>query len=150
VASKVSEKEDLALHPGHHAGAEQFAAIVERTVAQVFSGEVQKVEGVKLKRRGGVIVVLQDVEGGSAGFVEGHNLAINDAVVRQLRESVCYRRKPGREVIPIAGHEPKAPSAFYAKRPVAVELDLVFPDPPFRQLRYGQALHRPDEAGRLR
>ena len=41
-------KEDLALHPGHHFGAEQFAAIIERTVAQVFSGEVQKVEGVEL------------------------------------------------------------------------------------------------------
>ena len=122
----------------------------ERTVAQVFSGEMQKVEGVELKRRGGVIVVLQDVEGGSAGFVQRHNLAVNDAVVRQLRERICYGRKPGREIIAIAGHEPNAASALYAERPISVELDLVFPIRSFGQLRYGQALHRLDEAGRLR
>ena len=88
-------KADLFRHPGHHSGAEQFAAIVERTVAQVFAREMQKVEGVELKRRGGVIVVLQDVERGPPGFVQRHNLAVDDAVVRQLRESVCYGRKPG-------------------------------------------------------
>jgi hypothetical protein len=55
--------------------------------------------------------------------------------------------KPGREIIAIPGHEPNAASALYAKRPVAVELDLVFPIRPFRQLRNGQALHRLDEAG---
>jgi hypothetical protein len=33
-------------------------ALVERTVAQVFSGEVQKVEDVTLKGCGGVPVVL--------------------------------------------------------------------------------------------
>ena len=142
-------KENLALHPGHHFGAEKFAAVVEWTVAQTFPDQMQEVESVELKRRVGVIVVLQDVEGGSAGFVEGHNLAVNDAVVRQLRERVCYGRKPGREIIPLARHEPNAPSALYAERPVAVEFDFVFPIRPFRQLRDSQALHRLDEAGRL-
>jgi hypothetical protein len=37
-------KEDLALHPGHHFGAEQSATLVQRTVAQIFSDEMQKVE----------------------------------------------------------------------------------------------------------
>jgi hypothetical protein len=55
----------------------------------------------------------------------------------------------GREIIAIPGHEPNAASALDAKRPISVELDLVFPIRPFRQLRYSQALHRLDEAGRL-
>jgi hypothetical protein len=81
-------------HPGHDFGAEQLAAFVERTVAQVFSGEIQKIGDVELKRRGCVILVLKDVEGRSAGFVESHDRAVNDAVVRQLRQSFCNGRKP--------------------------------------------------------
>ena len=65
-------------------------------------------------------------------------------------ESICYGRKPGREIIAVARHEPNAASAVYPERPIAVELDLVFPIRSFGQLRYGQALHRLDEAGRLR
>jgi hypothetical protein len=56
---------------------------------------MQKVEGVELKRRGGVIVILEHVERGMAGFVQGDNFAINDGVVWQLREGVCNGRKPG-------------------------------------------------------
>jgi hypothetical protein len=141
-------KGDLLRHPWHHFGAEQCAALVQRTVAQIFSGQVQKVEGIELERRVGVIVVLQDVEKGSAGFVQRDNLAVNDAVVRQLRESLSYGRKLGREIIPVPGHEPNAASALCPERAISVELDLVFPIRPFRQLRHGQALHRLDEAGR--
>jgi hypothetical protein len=79
----------------------------------------------------------------------GHNLAVNDAVVRQLRESARYGRKPGREIIPVARHELNAAGALYPERALSVELDLVFPIRSFEQLRYGEALHLLDEAGRL-
>src|SRR5260370_2144081 len=49
----------------------------------------------------------------------------------------------------MAGHEPNAASAPDAERTVAVELDLIFPIRPLRQLRYGQALHRLDEVRSL-
>jgi hypothetical protein len=82
-------------------------------------------------------------------LVQSHNLAIDDGVVRELRESVCYGRKPGRKIIPVAGHEPNSASAPDSKRAVPVEFDLVFPIRSFRQLGNGQALHRLDEAGRV-
>jgi hypothetical protein len=64
-------------------------------------------------------------------------------------ESAYDEWKAAREIIAIARHEPNAASALYAKRPVAVEFDLVFPIRPFGELRSGQALHRLNEAGRL-
>jgi class 3 adenylate cyclase len=44
-------------------------------------------------------------------MLERDNFAVDDAVIRQLRERLCYGRKPGREIIAIRRHEPNAASA---------------------------------------
>lgn len=49
----------------------------------------------------------------------------------------------------LAGYEPNAALALDPERSIAIELDLVFPIRPLRQLRYSQALHRLDEASQM-
>ena len=85
----IGEPDDPVRQLRQHLGLQQRAALLQRPLAQVLTAQVQKVEGVELQRRAGMVVVLQHVEGGEAVFGEGHHLAIDDRIVRQLGEGTC-------------------------------------------------------------
>src|SRR5271156_4816523 len=52
-------------------------------------------------------------DGVSFNGKEGYDLAIDHGVVRQLGESVCYGRKPGREVISLRDMSRTLPALPY-------------------------------------
>jgi hypothetical protein len=107
--------------------AKDVAALRERLLHHVLPGQDQHVEDVvhdgQLRRAS----VLEQVEGGTAGCVQGDNFAVDHGLVGQRCERLDDARVCGVEILVVAGTEEHLAVGFDGQGPVPIELDLVRP-----------------------
>ncbi len=130
-----------------HLGPQHFAALRQRLRAEVSSFEDQQIEGV-VENPVSRTVVLQRVERWPAGLIESDQLTVDDGLVAQRCQSHNDEWKACCEVLVIAGPKLNRSAGLDRNRPVAVELQFVFPLRSLRQRAAGEAQHRFDEKKR--
>ena len=106
---------------------EELAPFLEWLAHHVAAGEHHDVEHVVDDWSGRRTVVLEGVERGTAVIVERDDLAVDDRVVRHLRESLHDARISPAKVVVVTRPQMDDSVALERNRPIAVELQLVQP-----------------------
>src|SRR5215471_15057655 len=82
--------------------------------------------------------------------IESDYLPVDNRLVSEWLERADQRKEALREILPIARPQMDPASRLECNRPIAVELQLVFPIGSGREIGYSQARHRLDEMTGIR
>ena len=80
-------------------------------------------------------VVLEEIEVGTPRFVQCHNFAVNDRVVRKISESFEDQGILSIEGISSSGKQVQLTGRFHGDGPISIEFDFEKPVRAVRELR---------------